>query len=223
MRVEWAVHQRLAGTNPISFLNVDVCTTRNIVLSLFQVIASNNQFAFTLSNRTQLNETIDFRHDRRLRGPASFKQLDDAWQTAGDVFRLRGLTRNLRNDVARLYRLAIGYHQVCPHRHLVSLQDFVGSASDFETRLLFLVRRVFHYESRLTSYFVNLFVESYTFFQILELNMAGNFRKDCESKWIPRRQQLILRNPGAIFNQNVGAIDYLITRRLATAVIHNNQ
>ena len=100
MRIEWSIHQRFAGTNAIAFLHVDVRTARDVVLALFTVVAGNDQFAFAFGDRAERDRTVDFRHDRRFRRPSSFKELDDARQTAGDVLGLGSFARDLRDDVA---------------------------------------------------------------------------------------------------------------------------
>ena len=168
MRVERSIHQRFAGTNAIAFLHVDVRTARDVVLALFTVVAGNDQFAFALGDRTERNGAVDFRHDRRFRRTSCFKQLDDARQTAGDVFGLGGFARNLRDDVARLNFFAVAHHQVRTHRHLVSLQHLVAGTANFQTRLFLLVRRVFHDHARLTGYFVDFFVKRHAFLQVLD-------------------------------------------------------
>src|SRR5678810_954884 len=95
VRVQRSIHERLAGTNTIAILHVDVRTTRDVVLALFTVVASNDQFAFALRDRAERNGAVDFRHDRRLRRTSCFEQLDDARQTAGDVLGLGRFARNL--------------------------------------------------------------------------------------------------------------------------------
>ena len=53
--------------------------------------------------------------------------------------------------------------------------------------------------------------------------MTGDFGQDREGKRIPGCQQLILRNARAVFHQNVGAVNDLITRRFAAAIIDDCQ
>src|SRR4029079_118301 len=48
VRVQRSIHQRLASSNTIAILHVDVRTTRDVVLALFTVVASDDQLAFAL-------------------------------------------------------------------------------------------------------------------------------------------------------------------------------
>ena len=187
--------QRFAGADAIAFLHVDVRTARDVVLALFTVVAGDDQFAFTLGDRTELDRAVDFRHDRGFARPASFEQLDDARQTAGDVLGLGGFTRNLGDDVARLDFFAVVDHQVRAHRHLVSLQYLVAGVANFQTRLFLFVRRVLDHHARQTGNLVVFFVERHAFLQVLELNVTGDFGQNGEGERIPGRQQLILRRP----------------------------
>src|SRR4030095_12577892 len=88
VRVQRTSHQSLAGTNTISVLHVDVRTARDVVLAFFTVVASDDQFAFALRDRTKSDCSIYFRHNRGLSGTAGFEKLDHARQTASDVFGL---------------------------------------------------------------------------------------------------------------------------------------
>ena len=119
------------------------------------------------------------------------QKLDDARQTAGDVFCLGCFTWNLRDDVAGFHVLAVAHHQVSTNRHLVSLQHLVARAN-IQTGLFLFVRRVFNDHARLTGYFVDFFVKRDAFLQVLELNVTSNFRQNRERERIPCSQKLIL-------------------------------
>src|SRR6185312_3361848 len=110
VRVQRTIHQSLTGSNAIAFLHVDVRTAGDIVLALFAVVADDDEFPFALGNRTELNDSVDFRHDRRLAGTTSFEQFHYARQTARDVLGLGRLARNLCNDVTRLDFFAVVHH-----------------------------------------------------------------------------------------------------------------
>src|SRR5690349_2232903 len=222
VRVQWSIHQRLAGSNTIAILHVDVRTTRDVVLALFTVVASNDQLAFALRDRAERNGAVDFRHNRRLRRTSCFEQLDDARQTTGDIFRLGRFTRNLRDDVARLNVFAVLHHQVRTHRHLVSLQHLVTGAANFQTRLFLLVRRVFDNHARLTGHFVDFFVKRHAFLQVLELNVSGDFSQDRERERVPRGEQLVLRHASAVFDEDVRAVNDLVTRGFTATVVDDD-
>ena len=121
VRVERPILQSLTGAHAIALLHVDVRAARNVILTLFTIIADDDDFALAFRDRTQLHRAVDFRHDCGFGGPASLKQFDHARQTAGDVFGLRSFARNLGDHVTRLDFFAVIDHQVRAHRHLVSL------------------------------------------------------------------------------------------------------
>src|SRR5205085_52129 len=223
VRVEWSIHQRLAGTNAIAILHVDMRAARDVILALFAVVASDDQFAFALRYWTKRNGAIDFRHDRGLRRTPCFEQLDDARQTTRNVFRLGRFARDLRDDVTRLNFLAVAHHQVGAHRHLISLQHLVSATANFQTRLFLFVGRVFHDHARLTGHFVHFFIERHAFLQVLELNVSSNFGKDSERERVPRRQQLVLRDAAAILDEDVRTVNDLVTRRFTASIVDDDQ
>ena len=51
VRVERAVHQRLAGADAVAFLHVDVRAARDVVLALLAVVADDDELALTLRDR----------------------------------------------------------------------------------------------------------------------------------------------------------------------------
>jgi hypothetical protein len=89
--------------------------------------------------------------------------------------------------------------------------------------LFLLVRRVFHNHARLTGNFVHFFVERHALFQVLELHVTSNFRKDRESERVPCSQQLILSYACAVFDQDVRTVNDLVTRSFTTAIVNNRQ
>ena len=124
---------------------------------------------------------------------------------------------------ARFDFLTVLHHQVRAHRHLVSLQHLVAGAANFQTRLFLFVRRVFHDHARLTGHFVDFFVERHAFLQVLELNVTSDFGKDRERERVPRRQQLVLRDAGAVFDEDVSAVNDLVTRCFTATVVDDDQ
>ena len=72
---------------------------------------------------------------------------------------------------------------------------------------------------RQTGNLVCLFFESHAFFQVLELKVSSDFRKDGEGERVPGRQQLILCDQISVFNQNVRAVNDLIARDFTAAFI----
>src|SRR5215469_9013946 len=101
VRVQRAIHQRLAGLDALPFLHVDVHAAWNRVLLLASVVSRDVEFALSFRDLAELDRTIDFADDRGLMRLARFEQFDHTRQTTGDVFRLGGFARDLRQHVAR--------------------------------------------------------------------------------------------------------------------------
>src|SRR5262249_8705047 len=101
MRVERAVHERLAGPDHVTLLNVDVDAAWYRVLAPLAIWRFVDYATQAVCDRTEFDGTVDFGHDRGLARLAGFEELDHARQTAGDVLGLGGLARNLCDDIAR--------------------------------------------------------------------------------------------------------------------------
>ena len=106
VRVEGAVHQRIASGEPLAFLDVDVNAARNAVFLLLAVVSGDVDLALALRYFTKADDAVDLGDGGCFTRLAGLEKLDDAWQTACDVLGTGGLTRNLREDIARpnLYR-----------------------------------------------------------------------------------------------------------------------
>src|SRR5205807_9557304 len=154
--------------------------------------------------------------------PASFEQLDNARQTAGDVFGLGGFAGNLSDDIARFNLLAIANHQIRAHRHLVNLQ-YPAATANLHPRLLLFIRRLFNHHVRQPGDLIGLFLEGYAFLQVLEFHRATDFSQNSKGEWVPGRQQLILSDVVPVFDQNVRAVNDLITRDFTATLVDDRQ
>jgi hypothetical protein len=139
VRVERAIHQRLAGADALAFLHVDVNAARHLVFLLGAVVGHDVDLALALGYLAELHHAIDFADDRGFMRLAGFEQFDHARQTTGDVFGLGGFARDLRQHVARRNRVAILHHQVGSRRHQVAL---AALALDDDRGLALLVGRI---------------------------------------------------------------------------------
>ena len=140
MRITRTIHQRLAGTHMFAFLNVHVNATRQSVFALDSVLVDDHNLPLALGDIAVLHDTVDFSDDRGLAGFSRFKQFNDARQTTRDVFGLRRFTRNLRQDVALVNRVAVGHHQVSTRWNQIFAQDFVLVVTNLNRWLAFLIR-----------------------------------------------------------------------------------
>ena len=75
--------------------------------------------AQTLGDFAVFHHAVDFRHDGGFARLARFEQFHHARQTARDVLGLRGLARNLGQNVAGMNFVAVVNHEVSMGRHEV--------------------------------------------------------------------------------------------------------
>src|SRR5262249_6673619 len=175
VRVERAVHERLAGAHALTFLHVDVYTTGHGIFLLRAVIGHDVDFTLAFGNFAELHHAIDLTDDGGLARLAGLKQLNHARQTTGDVFGLGGVARDLGQHVARMDFISVLHHQVGPGRHQVTPRRL---AFDDQRRLAFLVRRLAHDVARESGDFVHFLMQRDALLQVFELHLAADFRKD---------------------------------------------
>ena len=121
VRVQRAIHQRIAGAQTLAFLHVHVNAARHRVFLLVAVVGRHVDLALALGHFAKANHAIDLADDGRLTRLARFEQFDHARQTAGDVLGARRLLGNLRQHIARTHFVAVLDHQVSAARQQVAL------------------------------------------------------------------------------------------------------
>ena len=114
VRVRRPVLQRLARADAVARLDVDVLALRDQVLARLigeraAVMAErrDDDLALALGVLAERNLAVDLRDDGVVLRLAGLEELGDARKTTGDVLGLRGLARDLRDDVARLEQVAV--------------------------------------------------------------------------------------------------------------------
>ena len=114
VRVGRAVHQRLARANAVARLNLDVLALRDQVLARLigeelPVVAErrDDDLALALRVLAERNLAVDLGDDGVVLRLAGLEELGHARETARDVLRLRGLARNLREDLAGVEDVAV--------------------------------------------------------------------------------------------------------------------
>src|SRR5688572_775331 len=217
VRVQRSVHQRFTGPYAVALLHVDVCTTRDVVFPLGPVIARDDDLPLTLGDRPELNGTVNLGHHRGFTRTTGFEQLDHTRETADDVFRLGGLARDLRDDIAGGDLLPVLDHQVRTDRHLVRLERLVAFL-DLQPRLVLLVR-VLNDQALLPRHLVDLLLDGLAFLQVLVLDRALHLREDRERERIPRHEHVVLLHLLPVLHMQLRTVNHLVPRNLAPAVI----
>ena len=196
VRVQGAVHQRIAGAQAFAFLHVDVNAARHRVFFLVAVVGRDVDLALALRDFAEADHAVDFRDDGGFARLARLEQLDHAGQTACDVLGARRLLGNLRQHVARTHFVAVLHHQVSAARQQIALVSL--GALDRDGRLPLFIGRVGNHPAREAGHFVHFLVERDAFLQVLELHRAADLREDGVGVGIPLGQhfaELDLRSP----------------------------
>src|SRR5262249_50766970 len=170
VRVERAIHERLAGAYALAFLHVDVHATRDGVLLLRSRVGGDVDLAHALADLAEADDAIDLADDRGLTRLAGLEELDHTRQTAGDVLGRGGLARDLGEDVARMDLVSVVDHQVGAAGHEVTLGAL--GALDADGGLALLVGRIADDVARQSGDLVDLLVQREAFLQVLELDGA---------------------------------------------------
>ena len=222
VRVERPVNEGLAGSHVFAFLHVDVDAARNgVFLRRLAIFAFDVDLALALGDFAVLHDTVDFADDRGILGLASLEEFDNARQTAGDVFRLRGFARDLREHVAGLDFITIDDHQVSARRHQVLLRA-AACATDVDGGLmLFITGRQRNDELRKTSDFVHLLFDRDTGLQVLELHGTCRFGEDREGVGIPLDHRLTERDRLTIFDLEARAVYDVVPFFFAALFVDN--
>src|SRR5262249_4818324 len=112
VRVRAAIHQRFAGADEVALVDADVLALGDEVFARLADLRRDDHLALALGVLAERHDAVDLGHHRELLRLAGLEQLGHARQAAGDVLRLGGLARDLRDDVARGHRLAFDDVQV---------------------------------------------------------------------------------------------------------------
>jgi hypothetical protein len=115
VRVGRAVHERLARAHAVARLHLDVLALGDQVLARLlrheldrRGERRDDDLALALGVLAEGDLAVDLADDGVILRLAGLEELGDAGQTAGDVLHLRGLARDLRDDVAGLDEIAFG-------------------------------------------------------------------------------------------------------------------
>ena len=225
VRIARTIHQWVARFHPLALLHVDVNAARDGIFFLFPVVSGDGNLTHTLGDFAVLDDAVDLGDDGRLTRFARFEQLHHARQTAGDVLGLGGRTRNLGEHVAGVDHFFVIHHQMRVGGHQIAL--FFRSCAAFRPHndggdALF-IRRIRHHPLRHTGDFVHLLLQGDALAEILEMDLAADFREDREGVRIPFQQDRVGCNFGAVGEQDLGAIHYRVALFFATLLVDDGQ
>src|ERR1019366_6108022 len=122
------------------------------------------------------------------------------------VLGLGSFARDLRQHIARSYRVTVLNHQVSAGRHQVALAGL--GALDDDGGLTFLIRRVNHDVARQPRALARFFMQGHAFLQVLELHRPANFGQDGESVRVPLDQDIAQADLLPVFHFDLGAVNH---------------
>src|SRR5215475_2217523 len=219
VRVERAVHQRLAGAHAVALLDVDVRAARDRILALFTGLADDADLLRAFGDIAELDRAVNLAHHGRLARLARLEQLDYAGQAADDVLRSGDFARDLCDHVARRDLVAVRDHEVGADRHRVRLERFAGVGLDFDARLALLVGRIHDDRARQAGDFVDLFVNGDVLDQVAPMHRPADFGQDREGVRVPLGDLLALLDVPAVGDVQRRAVSDRVTLDLAPAVV----
>src|SRR5438105_403459 len=209
MRIDGTVDERIAGAHALALLHVDVHGTRDAVLVASPFFGLDDDAAHAFDDRTVMDDAVDFGDDRLVAGMARFEQLDDAGETAGDVFRLRRGARNLGENFARIDFLSVVNHEVGAGREevLLLLAAFAAGLDDDRRRALLRGRGFDDDHLREAGDFVGLLADVLTFDDVLERDLAADFGEHRRGERIPLDERLAGFDVLSVADAQSGAVD----------------
>src|SRR5208283_927531 len=167
--------------------------------------------------RAKVRDAVDLGNFRGVLGPAGFKQLGHARQTAGDVLGLGLFARRLGQQRAGHNLVVLGHHDVRAGGNRIIRHDLAGVVTDGDLRMqILLVLDDDH--GFLAGGFVGFLLHRHAFDDVVELHLAGLFGKNRHVVRIPLHKGLALLHLGAVLERNDRANDDGVVFQFAAIV-----
>ena len=144
--------------------------------------------AFSAPLFAQANDAGDLGHDGGLAWPASFKDLRDTGQAAGDVLGAADLARRLGQQSAGGNLLILAHFQVGLFRHIVKGQ--ILPLDVFHNDLRVQIALVLHDHPALGAAWIAFLAEGFAFDDFIEANAAADLGQNRDHVRIPFHQDL---------------------------------
>ena len=221
VRIGRTADEIVAALDVIAFLDVDHLRLLDEVGDLFRtVIGDDHDLALGLIVLLEADLARDLGDDRRVLGLARFEQFGDARQTAGDVARLGGLTRQSGEHFAGLDRLepsSIGDDRAREQAIKRAFDLVLAQQGEARTKVLLLRlgEIVHHHALRDAGRFVGLFDQRAALDQVLILHRAGALGDDRGVGRIPLGDAIAAADDMAGLAQQMRAVRNAVGRKLA--------
>ena len=112
VRIGRPIHQRFAGPDPIPLVNVHVFALGNEILLHIAHLVVHDHFPHAFDEPAIGDFAVDFTDHRLLFGSSRFEQLGHSREASRDVLRLRRLTGDFGQDVARIHHRPLFHEDV---------------------------------------------------------------------------------------------------------------
>ena len=221
MGVRRTVHQRLTGTHSIAFVDAHVLALRNQKFLGFALVRRHDHTALAAGVGTERHDAVDLRDYGAFLRLSRFEELGHTGQTARNVLRLRGLSRNFCDYLAGRNFLALGHREIGAYRQ--KRRSF-RVALMLEDRNLRSQRSVFGFDNDLrrdAGEIIHLLLHRATFDDVVELNASTHLRKNRACKGIPVEQHFAYANRSAFLDLKRRAVNNRMTFLLSATGIHD--
>ena len=209
-------------------MNADVLAAGDQVLLRVGIVGANDQPPHALDEAAHLDATVDLGDDRLLLRLAGLEQLGHARQSSGDVLRLRGLPRDLGDDVGGEHVGALRYQQVRPHRERVAVAAIPPAglcrrrgavAADDHARLQPALDVLDDDLPREAGHLVELLPDRDVLDDVVVLDAPGELGEDRVRERIPLDQDPARLHPLVRLHLDPGAVDDGVALALPAALV----
>src|SRR5438067_7014693 len=223
VRVRRAIHQGLAGLDPVALVNADVLAARDQVLLGFSVVRADDDLPHALDEAAHLDAAVDLGDDGLLLGLARLEQLGHPRQTAGDVLGLGRLARDLGNVAARTTVGAVGRREGGAHGERIAVAVCGGrravARADDDAGLQPAIGVLDDDLAREAGDLVELFAHGHAFHDVLVLHLAGELGEDRVGERIPLDEHRALLDLLLRLDLQLGAVHDRVALALPAALV----
>ena len=219
MGIRRAVHEGLAGFDPVTLLYIDVLPLRNQVFLCISHVVSHDDFPHALHIAAVFHGAVDLVDDGMFLWLPRFEEFGDARQTARDVLGLRGFPWNLRQDVAGEHDLVLFHEDVRADRQDIACRGLPGLVLDGNAGTIRGAGVIDDHFAGQARHLIEFLAHRHAFLNVPERDLAAYFRQNQQGIGIPFHDALTDADRLAITYLDPRAVDHGILFALAPGFI----
>src|SRR5262245_27294064 len=205
VRVRRAVHKSFSSPDTVPFVNADVFTFGNEILSRLTDFRRHDNLPFAFGILAERNHSVDFTDHGKFLRLARLEELRHSGKSSRDIFGLGGFSRYLRQDVARVDRLTILNVDMGTHRQEIARFGGCRQTSRLpldifnrDSRPFVNVLGIDDHFRRQPGPLIDFFFHRYSFNNVAELDDTSHFCENRNGVRIPLGQQFPGFDLGAV-------------------------